>query len=325
MELILVGSSPPTINAIRHTPSNPETYFMSCRLPVFTSVLFVSCMLSNLRAQAGESDGTSQVAGMSYVSIGAQSDDADTREWLASASLALGDYVWVHAGFGRDKSLLESDTVETTLANGGIGIRGEHLQLTVDFGSRRDDDAYEQRDWTGSFGWRNDVFGMGMDGMSRSTTIQTTQTRIVPIVGARSVLLEQSLDGRGFGLHADVNVTDRLNLFASGMSYSYDDVETNRPALARLLNFSGSGITREQAILDRSLGAGLSYQFELVGLSAQYINDETVDTGEVIHTALLSAAITAGKHWTFTPSAGWSSSDELGDVLFGGVSVSYGW
>lgn len=297
---------------------------MSRRFHARTSILILSCTLPCLEAAAAD-DGASLVAGMRYVSIDAQSDNADNREWLASASLTAGDHVWLHAGFGRGKSPLDVETIETSLAGGGFGIRGEHLQLTLDFNSRKDGGEYEQRDWNGSFDWRNDTFGIGVDGMARSTATQSVQTVTLPIIGPRSVVVDQSIDGRGLGLHADVNVTDRLNLFAGGMSYSYDDVASNRPVLARLLNLSGSGITREQAILDRSLNAGLSYRFDLLDITAQYLNDEPLDSGDITHTVLLSAAIPVGEHWMLAPSVGGSSSDQLGDVTFGSLSLSYGW
>jgi hypothetical protein len=282
-------------------------------------------MLSSLQARAEDSDSTSHVAGMRYVSVEVQSDNADNRDWRASASLTAGDYVWLRAGFGKSKSLLDTDTLDTNLASGGIGIRGEHLELKVDFTSRKDGDKYDQRDWNGSFGWRNDTFGIAVDGMARSTGTETVQIVTLPIIGPRSVLVKQSIDGSGFGVHADVNVTDELNLFAGGMSYSYDDVATNRPALVRLLNFSGSGITREQAILDRSWDAGFSYGFELLDLTAEYFNDKTLASGDITHTMLLSAAIFMGEHWMLTPTLGRSSNDALGDVTFGAVSLSYGW
>ena len=275
-----------------------------------------------VRAEDGD---TSHVDGMRYVSIDVQGDNADSRQWLATASLTAGDYVWFHAGFGQSRTLLETDTVEMTLASGGIGIRGEHLQFKMDFTSRKDGDAYEQRDWNGSFGWRNDTFGIGVDGMTRSTATETIQIVTRPILGPLPVLVKQSIDGHGFGLHADVNVTDELNLFAGGMSYSYDDVASNRPALVRLLNFSGSGITREQAILDRSAYVGFSYGFELLDLTAQYLNDKTLASGDITNTVLVSAAIIMGEHWMLAPAVGRSSNDELGDVAFGAVSISYGW
>lgn len=294
------------------------------RFHACTSILVLSCTLPCLAAEAAAAD-TSLVAGMRYVAVDMQSDNADNREWLATASLTAGDHVWLHAGFGRGKSPLDVETLETNLAGGGFGIRGQHLQLTLNFNSRKDGDQYRQRDWNGSLGWRNDAFGIGVDGMVRSTSTRTVQTVTLPIVGPRSVVVDQSIDGRGFGLHADVNVTDRLNLFAGGMSYSYDDVASNRPALARLLNFSGSGITREQAILDRSFNTGLSYGFDLLDLTAQYLNDKTLDSGDITHTVLLSAAIIVGEHWMLTPAVGSSSNDLLGDVAFGSLSLSYGW
>lgn len=289
-----------------------------------TSLVFLSCALPCAQTQAAD-DSTSLVAGMRYVSVDVQSDNVDNREWLATASLTAGDHVWLHAGLGRGKSPLDTETLETDVAGGGFGIRGEHLQLTLNFNSRKDDDRYEQRDWTTSFGWRNDTFGIGIDGMARETSTQTVQTVTLPILGPRSIVLNQSVDGHGFGLHADVNVTEQLNLFAGGMSYSYDDIASNRPVLARLVNLSGSGITREQAILDRSYNAGLSYRFDLLDLTAEYLNDKTLDSGDIVHTALLSAAIFVGEHWLLTPSVGASSSDRLGDVTFGALSLSYGW
>lgn len=298
---------------------------MPRRFHACVSVAVFSCMLSSLQARAEDSDGTSHVAGMRYVSVDVQGDNTDNREWLATGSLTAGDYVWLRAGFGKSESLLDTDTIEMNLASGGIGIRGEHLQFKIDFTSREDGEAYDQRDWNASLSWRNDTFGIGVDGMVRSTSTETVQIVTLPIIGPRPVLVKQSVDGSGFGLHADVNVSDELNLFAGGMSYDYDDVDSNRPALARLLNFSGSGITREQAILDRSFFVGFSYGFEYVDLTAQYLKDKTLASGDITDTLLVSAAIILGEHWMLTPALGRSSTEQLGDVTFGAVSLSYGW
>lgn len=299
---------------------------MPRHLLAFTLLLSGIAIIQDAVAASG--DASKPNAGMRYVSVETQSDNAHNRQSLATLSFTLGDYVWLHAGGGKTKAESATatgtgtDTIDSTLATGGLGLSTKRWQYTLDFISHSDGDDYKQRDWTSSLTWRNDHFGIGIDGMRRSTDTQTPVTgqfgRITRYVG-------ESIDGHGVGAHVDVNLTDHLNVFAGGMSYSYGDVSTNHPVLTRLLYLGGSGITRDQALLDHTYHGGVTYQFDKVALSAQYISDTALDSGDVAHTAQLGATIFIGDHWTLNPLIGSSSSDQNGKVTFGSLSANFEW
>ncbi len=295
-------------------------------LLMFSPALLLGATASASDGNAGESGFN---AGMRGASIETQGDDAHNRMTMAALSLTLGNHWWIHGGGGRSRSEIvpadtseTTDVIESTLVRGGIGFATEHWQYTLDFNSHSNGDNYTQRDWSGSLGWGNARFGIGLDAMSRTTE---TRTAVTGQFGQITQYVKQSLDGHGFGLHADINLTARLNLFAGGMFYSYGDVSSDHPALARLLSFGGSGITREQAILDNSAFVGLGFQAAPFEITAQYLRDAALDSGEITHTVQLRGRVSLGDHWTLMPMVGTSSSESFESVTYGGLSVGFGW
>lgn len=289
---------------------------------LFSSALLLC--LSNT-ALADKTEDGSPNSGMHSVSVDMAGDNAHNRQSLANLSLTVGDYWWAHLGIGKNKSASTSaniNDINATVVNPGIGVASQHWKFTLDYANRKDGDNFKQSDWTTSIGWHNEHFGAGIDGMKRSTESQTTVTGQA---GYITRMVNESFDGNGVGLHVDVYVTERFDLFAGAMSYHYGDVSTNRPVLSQLLYLSSSGITREQALLDSTYHLGATYQFDPVAFTARYINDRALDATNVTRTTQLNAAIFIGKHWTLTPLLGSSDSDQTGRVTFGGLSLSYDW
>ncbi len=154
---------------------------MSRYLFLFTSTLLVSGLLltqsAAIAATSVGADAAKPNAGMRYASINVQTDNAHNRQTAATLSLTLGDYFWLQGGGGKDKAESttttnmgsSSDAIDSTLVTGGLGLSTTHWQYTVDFTSHSDGDNYTQRDWTGSLAWHNNLLGIGIDGMRRTT------------------------------------------------------------------------------------------------------------------------------------------------------------
>lgn len=262
--------------------------------------------------------------GTRYVNVETYSDDAHNRQTAADLSLTVGSHGWLHFGGGRTITSDQGtgDAIHATLVSGGLGLASKHWQYILDYASHTDGDDYKQRDWTSSLTWHNDRLYVGIDGMRRSTGMQTSVSGQRGLV---SRMVSQSVDGHGFGAHTVVRFGEHFQLFAGGMSYSYGDVSSQRPMLAQLLYLSGSGITRDQALLNSSYHAGATYQFGIVGMTGQYINDEALDTGQHIRTYELSSTILIRRHWLLTPRVGISAGDESANTTFGGLALTYQW
>jgi len=284
----------------------------------------------------------SYVSAMSYVALDAMVDNADFNRLAATGSVALGRYAWLQATLGKLTDDNEDGLSDLRIVGAGGGLRGEHLQFTLNFDRYTSERNYTQRDWRAALEWRTDRVAIGIDGFHRDTDNGIDTTRSFPVLGLNNVALhiDESISGNGLGLHIDVGITENLALSLAGIGYDYESeyvltsstnpilirrVLSNRPSIAELLYLNESGVTRALALLDSSYSAGLRYRFDAVSLSAQYFRDEALDSGDATDTAMLGADVLIGEHWTIAPLLGYSSSDDADSVTFGGLSISYGW
>jgi hypothetical protein len=232
----------------------------------------------------------------------------------------------------------------------GTGIASQQWSASLGATERKDGDKYHQQDWNGTLDWHNDKFGIGVDVLHRNTELHGT----VPVTNQGSttyVPASQSLDGNGVGLHAHINVTERLILSLGGMHYNYDSTfhqsavtssnannGTNNGGListvpnnlldnqiANPLVTQISGVTREAAILQHSWNAGITYRLSHVALIAQYFNDKAIDSNSALTTTQVCAAIFFNEHWTLSPGVGYSTGSQSGGVTSGVFTARYGW
>ena len=310
---------------------------------ILRSVVAIALASTAPLTHAAEDD--SYVSAMRYVSVDAQGDNADSRQYSGTGSFTLGRYTWLEGTVGKI-----TDTGTNTLGDlknygGGVGFKNEHLQLSVNFSSYKGDTTYKQRDVTAALNWNAEHFGISLDLMRRTTDDSTDTIRSFTKLGVTNAALhiDETLTGNGIGLHANFNLTDALSLSLGGMSYSYDSdytlTSSTNPAIVNLLRnylekhptiantfyLNNSGVTRSLALLDSSYNLGLSYQFSSAGLSTHYVRDEALQTGDITNTYMLGVMIFAGDHWILSPSIGQSNSDTADGVTFGGLSVSYNW
>lgn len=292
---------------------------------------------------AAEDD--SYVSAMRYVSVDAQGDNADSRQYSGTGSFTLGRYTWLQGSVGKITGRGANTLGDLSNYGGGAGFKNEHVQLSVNLSSYKNDTTYRQHDVTAALDWNTEHVGIGLDLMHRTTDNSTDAVRNFSRLGLNNVALhiDETLTGNGVGLHAYFNLTDAVSLSLGGMSYSYDSDYTltsstnptlvnvlrnyldKHPTIAATFYLNNSGVTRSLALLDSSYNLGLSYQFSSVGLSVHYLRDTALDTGAITDTFTLSAAFLAGDYWMLAPSIGQSSSDTADKVTFGGLSVSYNW
>ena len=259
-----------------------------------------------------------------YIAVNGTVDEDDNSSANFEFGLPIGRYAWLFAGGGQRESSSGSDDLSTDVWRLGGGLGNEHLELNASYVHRKDD-SFKQDDWLLSLDWRGSRGGMGADYFVRHSDAETTTSIRRRRLAPRSIRISESLDGEGFGAHGDIEVTEQVNVFASAMFYDYDDVASNHPYLSRLLYLSGSGVTREEAFLDRSFGIGATYRFSSMSLTLQHWRDKAWQTEEVTDTTELSVLVLFGDHWSVAPSIGYSDGDIDGSVAFGVVTIGYNW
>jgi len=315
------------------------------------STRFYYCLIASgaLSLLMVDANAGSPNAGTTYVGISTLADSEQNRQSTAMLSLAFGNNWWAHVGAGKVRTQQATDSVNPTLAAIGFGVAGQHLMFTLDASSRNDGDRYQQRDWSSTLYWHSEKVGVGIDGMHRNTEVRGTVPVAVSQSNTVDVPVAQSLRGNGFGLHVNIDVTERLNVFLGGMDYHYatttrqngvvaassgnpallntvvNNLLNNQPLLAQQLWVQTSGVTRDAAILQRSYKAGIGYRIARVALTAQYFNDRALASDDIVNTAELSAAVSLGKHWVVVPAIGSSNSSQSSNVTFGALTVNYGW
>jgi hypothetical protein len=307
------------------------------------SAIMLTLTTATSLAHAASDD--SYVSAMRYVSLDVSGDNADSRQYSGTGSFTLGKYVWLQGTVGKLTDSSANSLGDLKNYGAGAGLKNEHLQLSVNFSSYKNDTTYKQRDVTAALDWNEKRFGVGLDLMRRTTDNTTDTVRSFSKLGINNAALhiDETLTGNGIGVHANFDLTDALSLTLGGMSYSYDSDYTltsstnpalvtglrtlleKHPTIANTFYLNNSGVTRSLALLDSSYTAGLSYQFDAVGVNAQYARDKALDSGDITNTVSVGASIFLGDHWMLSPSIGRSMSDTADDVNFGGVSVSYNW
>jgi hypothetical protein len=259
-----------------------------------------------------------------YIVVSGETDDADSSQGLIEVGSSIGANGWIRGGVGRAALANTEGKVETDVFRLGGGASIAAVDLEIDVTHRADGDAFRQQDWAFALGWQFGRGSIGADVFNRSADAETVTSVRRRRLDPREVRIVESIDGAGYGVHGDFDITPALTAFAVWMKYDYD-IETNRPILARFSLLNGSGITRSEAFLDRSFAAGMTYRFTHASLTGQYMHDEALVANDVADSLQLSLLILVGEHWSLTPMAGVSDNDLQGNTAFGGLSVGYSW
>jgi len=259
-------------------------------------------------------------------------DENDNRQWLGAFALPLGESAWAQASVGKSE-LTAAGATDMRIVGAAFGTAGRTIHTAVEFVQRKDDARFEQQSWTATLDWRGARGGLGADVHLRSADGESTTTQPGGVFAAPvTTTIEESVRGRGFGLHGDFALTPRVHVFAAAMHYRYDfDVETTTSAastpLASLLgpNTVLSGAWRDQAFVDRSYRIGGSYRLQSAALSAQYFRDRIANSDEALNTVELQAELPIAEHWSLSPRVGYSQGGASGNVGYGGMSLKFSW
>jgi len=308
-------------------------------------IMLVTGSLLSLNAVADEVKSNSPNAGMRYAGINIQRDNDDNRQITGALSLTIGNHSWIQAAAGTLHVQQQHDALNPTLMTLGTGITSHQWTASLIATQRKDGDKYHQQDWNGTLDWHNDKGGIGIDALHRNTELHG----MVPVTNQGSttyVPASQTLEGNGIGLHAHINLNERLTLSLGGMHYNYSSTfhqaggntsGSNGGSLNTVPNnilghqslvtnpLQDSGVTREAAILQSNWNASITYRLSHVALIAQYFNDKGIDNTSALNTIQLSAAIFVDEHWTLAPGVGYSTREQSGGVASGLFTARYGW
>lgn len=271
--------------------------------------------------------GAAEDSGAYYAAVSAEVDDEDSSNLLGEFGLPLGRRGWMHLGLGSSTATLGSLQVDTTLASVNVGFDAERFGVEGGYAYRKDSDSFEQHDLRAGLRLLMARGQIGLDLFHRTAEDETVTSierrRLDPL----AIRIVEAVAGSGIGLNGAVDMTPRLRLFASGMTYDYDSDIEGPAFLARFprLALRLSSVTREEAYLDNTMRIGATYRFDACSLTARYIRDEELDSAEITDTIEIAADISLGAQWALAPWIGQSSNQLDGDIAFGGVHISVIW
>jgi len=271
-------------------------------------------------------------SGRHSVTLSAQGDENDNRQWLGKLALPLGDHAWVQGTLGTTERPAGRPS-STNIVGAAMGIVGETVSGAVEFVQRSGDGQFEQQDWAAALDWRGSRGGLGADVFLRSASDESTTTQSGgPFAAPVTTRVTESVDCRGLGLHGDFALTPQATVFAGAMRYRCDFDFGSTPTgssspLSSLLgsNAALSGIGREQAVVDSSYRVGGRYQLRSAAVSAQYFRDRIANTDETMNTVQAQVEFPLAEHWRITPTLGYSSGGSFGHTAYGGLSLSFNW
>jgi hypothetical protein len=291
--------------------------------PLLIDRALLLSLIACLPAYAADEESTTP-AWSPYVTLTAETDESESSQVAIDLGSSIGAGGWIRGGVGRLELADDDEEIGTdvfTLA-GGASIKA--IDVSAALVHRTGDKGFKQQDGSFALGWQGSRGAIGGDVFIRQadseTVISVQRRRLDP----RELHIVESIDGRGYGIHGDFDITPALTVFASWMTYEYD-IDTNRPILARLSLLNGSGVTRSEAYLDSSLSTAMTYHFTRASLTGQYMHDEALTKDDITDSLQLSLLIFRGDHWSLTPMLGASKNDLLGDTVYGGLSLGYTW
>lgn len=265
--------------------------------------------------------------------LSVQGDELGNREWLGKLAGSLGEHAWVQGTLGRS-DLATAGTGNRQLAGAAVGVSGHSLSASLEFAQRTGEARFKQQTWLAALDWHGARGGVGVDAFIRSTDAESTMTTLSdgPLSSPTTTTLKESADGKGFGIHGNLQLTARASVFAGLMHYRYDfgirsDATGSASPLSSLLGLDAipAGVWRDQAFIDRSYRIGGNYHLQRLSVGAQYFRDRGARSDATSSTWQLQAEVPVGEHWLLTPMLGYSSGAGSDAIGYGGVSLRLSW
>lgn len=236
------------------------------------------------------------------------------------------------------------------LSTRGVSFGGAHdfgpLALDLWYEDWKDPDLIAARAVNGSLGFEFRSWTVSLRGQARRSAFEEfTTDALVTLPSGQQVgvvaTADCDLDNTGFGLHLGWRGA-AWRAYARGMGYSYSDTQCSfdsraldylartRPAVFRQFAarvtepLSASAITRigsENALLERSLGTGVSYTAGRLEYALDYVAQEEHFNGLGSGSVSGSLAIEFGPLLQAVVTTGVTDGDSLDSLWFGGFGL----
>jgi hypothetical protein len=276
-----------------------------------------------LCSASAHADSGAAIPGRS-MAVDVQADNGDSHEVTGTLVLPLGQSMWTQLLAGSTRADLNDGSTTTRMGSATVGLQTGSLQSQLGVAYREDSDALKLTDFTGAVTWFASQCSVGLDLFYRKTEDETEVSLNGRFRNPKAIAITESFGGKGAGLHAGVDVSERLALFATGMRYSYQQPSGHTSAL-RIQGLALSGVTRDTALLQDTMTVGATVKFKPVWLTLSYLRDHALDSRDLTQTADLAVDIPVGKDWVISPRLGYSQSEAGMDVSYGGVSLQVSW
>lgn len=266
---------------------------------------------------------TTATTGTHRASVSASGDGQDNRSYQAALELPLGAHGWLQLGAGRTDASGDGDSVRTDNLGIAGGARGRHFGVSLGYSHRGGDDDLEFGDASAALDWFGGRGGIGLDLLCRDGSSKLVTT----ITGRRrtySSSSTQDFDARGVGVHADLDVGARCNVFAGAMHYSYSGVVEDADIARRFVYLSQSAVSRDAAFNSDTLDLGVSYRARRAVFTVEYWRDRALQGGDITNSGRLAVDIPVAR-WTLTPAVDYSAPENGDGSAFGSMAVALTW
>ena len=274
--------------------------------------------------------------GMRFVSVGGQADSQHNQQVLSALSLPVGRHAWVQAGGGQSRDSQAAGGRKPDIVTGAVGVAGKSAQWTVSAAHRADGGKYRQTDVGSSLDWKHDGNVLGVDVTHRDSRASGTVAS-----GSGTVPAQARVSGNGVGLHGTLSATERVSVYGAVARNHYKTTTTTTtpsapsapggllggldPVLGRTLLGGTSVVNRDEAALDHSALAGVTYRFDKVAVSGEYTTGQVADNGGAMRSVALKAAIDVAPGWRVAPGIGRGTTAQAGHANFASLAATYGW
>lgn len=276
------------------------------RLPAI-GLSLVACLAASA-ARAADPNAT-----LRYVSVAVQRDANDEQTLLGTLSLPLAERRWLQVSVGQTRTVQDAVRHRAGVLGAAAGHVGDGWLASFAATHRTDGERLRQTDWLATLEGRGEGFDVGLDGSYRASRRQDMSASAV-----------QRVNGAGLGLHGGLMLGDRARLYGSAIRYDLRRRDDS-PSLVQTPLPGPSLLARDELALRRSVQAGVSYRFDQVALSAEYLGDRVLDSTSTLHTVQLKAMLHLAPGWTLAPAMGHTRNAAHGGVNFGALTVTRGW
>lgn len=247
-------------------------------------------------------------AGDFVVGAGFSVDDADGKSATIVGDVSLGDSTWLSGGLGRSGvDLPRFQEIETWYADLGIDTYWDPAGLRIGVAYWGDNDLLDSIDFSGSVYSRNERGSISINAEYRDFELDLPQIDVLPRT-------EIPFNAKGIGLSGRLNVTKRVDLNLSGMSYEYN-VNLRIEDAARLTDLlSISRLSLLSSLIDWRVNAGIGIDFGLKHWQVDVAKWRGAIDGGDNHSLTLSFLTPMTTRTDIEFSIGYDKSDLYGEV-----------